>query len=187
MAESLRVRAAVVVALLAGDASVEAWSALDASDRDAAERVRTRIRAQVDRVAVARAIVAERFAVVHATSSPPPTRRGAVFYARWLRALAPPDRARIARGLTANDAALIAVEAPSHRALDASHVPTATWLVTRGSALLERLPSVAELAEVFGTLRAEHDPAGDAAVRLERMIRVAGRRRACETLALESS
>ncbi len=185
MTESSWVRASVVTAGLAGSDGSDFLPALDPDDRAEWERVHSRLRASGDRRSIARALVRERLSLSAREDTLVDPARGAELYARWMRGLGPGERSRVARSLDAATAQRVTSTVRAAAPLPVSHHDRVTWLVACARATLGSLPTAVELAEVVRAWRAESPVMCDRAARIERAVRVAGRRPACVALAQE--
>lgn len=171
-----------MVAALAGSEGAD-LAALSGRDRALAERVRSRLRAPGDRRRIAEAVVAERFSACRARQGACPVEPAATLYARWMRAMDPSTRERVARSL--DDASAVAIAAQARGAsplVDPERALTA-WMIATGARALGHMPTAVELASLLDALRGGSDVSSPALVRWERALRVAGRRDACEDLA----
>lgn len=183
--ESSWVRASVVTAGLAGSDGSDFLPALDPADRADWARVHSRLRASGDRRSIARALVRERLSLAAREDTPTDATRGAELYARWMRGLGAGERSLLARSLDGVTAERVTVAARTADALTLTQQDQVTWLVACARATLGSLPSAGELAEVVRAWRAEGAVSGERAVRIERAVRVAGRRSAFVALARE--
>ena len=186
MTESSWVRASVVTAGLAGSDGSDLLPALDPDDRADWERVYARLRAAGDRRSIARALVRERLSLAAAHEAPPTDpARGAELYARWMRGLGAGERSLLARSLDAATAEKVTRVARDAEGLTPAQQDRVTWLVACARATLGSLPTAGELAEVVHAWRAKSAITSERAVRIERAVRVAGRRQAFVALARE--
>ena len=190
MSDPRWLRAAVVVAGLAGASADEAFASLDPIDAVVAARRLAGLRAAGDRAAVAVALVRERLALTGAAAvtAPADSALGSRFLARWMRGLPPADRGAAARSLDAGTARAVAVMAASPQGagpLGSSRAVTASWLVARACTRLGRMPSAAEWSELLGAMAGGAAVASGPMVRIERGVRLSGHRRACAALAVE--
>jgi len=177
-----RIVATVVAASLAG-ATSSLWASLPPDDRALAEALHDRLRAGRSRASAAEAIVAARASLSRAPELSVDEGAGATAYARWLRALDGPERARVARGLDARSHEAVGAALPTAAAFGAADAATAGWLIGLGAKTLGRFPSAGELAALLALLRGDVDVRDVGVVRWERRVRVAGRQRAAVAFA----
>lgn len=177
------IRAAVAVSVLADE--VEDFDGYGPALGAVATAHARRLRGDHDRAAMARGVVGEVLRARRPDATPRDGARGEVFLARWLRGVDRDDRAKVLASLPTEAAQRIARRAPSAAALGPDAHATATWMVAASRRALSRWPDPPEWTELFEDLTDDRPAASPTAVRLERMVRVMGRRGACAAVARE--
>lgn len=178
------IRAAVAVSLLADE--LDDFEGYGPAGCALATAHAARLRAGRSRAEVARAVVGEVLRAERPDAVGGYDTAGAeTLLARWLRGLDREHRARVLAAWPLDTARRLAQRAPGSPPWSGDAQPTATWMVTTARRTLDRWATLDEWAELLEDLRDARPASSPSALRLERSVRIAGRRDACARLARE--